>query len=395
MQPYCNLISMVAIMGTITKRVTTKGEVRYRALIQVRKQDIDFSESKTFSKKTFAEAWLKKREAEIEVNPDILLGKVKAKSIRLLEAIDKYIEDVNGIGTSKLYKLQHLKTYNFAQKRLSELTREDYVQYTMTRRRGDPDKGINAISKATAEQDLQYLRSVLNHAELVLNEHSAIGELNLAMRGLRNARQIDRSESRERLPTSQELQTLTSHFYSLWLRPNATMPLHLIMWLAIYTSRRRGELFRLRLEDYDPDHGVWMARDIKNPKGAQGNNKRFKVNENAKNIIDQLLDPVLRKKMMRLGGDDSLLLPLDASSTTRIFTNTCKIYGIDDLWWHDLRHEAATRFAEQGLTIPQIQQYTLHDSWGSLQRYVNLDMIRKKVLDYKDAILIAQSLKFT
>ena len=382
---------MVAIMGTITKRVTTKGEVRYRALIQVRKQDIDFSESKTFSKKTFAEAWLKKREAEIEVNPDILLGKVKAKSIRLLEAIDKYIEDVNGIGTSKLYKLQHLKTYNFAQKRLSELTREDYVQYTMTRRRGDPDKGINAISKATAEQDLQYLRSVLNHAELVLNEHSAIGELNLAMRGLRNARQIDRSESRERLPTSQELQTLTNHFYSLWMRPTTSMPLHLIMWLAIYTSRRRGELFRLRLDDYDAEHGVWMVRDVKNPKGSKGNNKGFKVNEKAKHIIDQLLDPAIRKKMMRLGGDESLLLPLDPSSTTRIFTNACKIHGIDDLWWHDLRHEAATRLAEQGLTIPQIQQYTLHDSWSSLQRYVNLHIIRKDMLTYWQAIEVAKT----
>lgn len=390
MQPYCNLKSMVAIMGTVTKRVTTKGEVRYRALIQVRKQDIDFSESKTFSKKTFAEAWLKKREAEIEANPDILLGKVKAKSIRLSEAIDRYIEDVNGIGTSKLYKLQFIKTYDFAKKRLSELTREDYAEYAITRRRGDPEKGLEPISKSTAEQDLQFLRSVLNHAELILNESNVMNELHLAMRGLRNARQIDRSESRERLPTSIELQTLTNHFYSLWLRPNATMPVHLIMWLAIYTSRRRGELFRMRLDDYDAEHGIWMVRDLKNPKGAKGNNKRFKVNEKAKNIIDQLLDPVIRKKMMRLGGDDSLLLPLDPSSTTRIFTNACKIHGIDGLCWHDLRHEAATRFAEQGLTIPQIQQYTLHDSWGSLQRYVNLDLIRKKVLDYENAIKIAQ-----
>lgn len=392
MQPYCNHRFEVAIiMGTVTKRVTTKGEVRYRALIQVRKQDIDFSESKTFSKKTLAEAWLKKREAEIEENPDILLGKVVKKSIRLSEAIDRYIEDVSDIGRSKLYKLKFIKNYDFAQKRLSELTREDYAQYTITRRRGDPDKGLGPISKSTAEQDLQYLRSVLNHAELVLNEHSAINELNLAMRGLRSARQIDRSETRERLPTSDELQTLTNHFYSLWLRSNTTMPLHLIMWLAIYTSRRRGELFRMRLDDYDAEHGVWMVRDIKNPKGAKGNNKRFKVNENAKNIIDQLLDPVLRKKMMRLGGDENILIPLRAGATTSVFANACKIHGIDDFWWHDLRHEAATRFAEQGLTIPQIQQYTLHDSWGSLQRYVNLDVIRNKVLDFKEAIDIARN----
>lgn len=52
-------------MGTITKRVTTKGEVRYRALIQIRKQDVNFSESKTFSKKVLAEAWIKKENQKL------------------------------------------------------------------------------------------------------------------------------------------------------------------------------------------------------------------------------------------------------------------------------------------------------------------------------------------
>ncbi len=81
-------------------------------------------------------------------------------------------------------------------------------------------------------------------------------ELDQAIKGLRNTRQIDRSEIRERLPTSKELQILTNHFYSLWQRPNITMPIHLIMWLAIYTSRRRSELFGLRIDDYDDEHGL-------------------------------------------------------------------------------------------------------------------------------------------
>ncbi len=127
-------------------------------------------------------------------------------------------------------------------------------------------------------------------------------------------------------------------------------------------------------------------RDIKNPKGSKGNNKRFKVSNNAKVVIDLLLEPNTRKKMMRLGGNPELLIPLDAASTTRIFTETCKIHGIENLWWHDLRHEAVTRYAEQALTIPQIQQYTLHDSWSSLKRYVNLDMTRKNILEFGDAL---------
>ncbi len=74
MQPYCNHKIKVAIMGTITKRTTSKGEIRYRALIQIRTQEVNFNESKTFSKKTLAEAWIKKRESEIEANPEIISG---------------------------------------------------------------------------------------------------------------------------------------------------------------------------------------------------------------------------------------------------------------------------------------------------------------------------------
>ncbi|PVZ90006.1 integrase [Serratia sp. S1B] len=383
---------MVANMGTITKRTTSKGETRYRALIQVRKQDINFNESRTFSKKALAEAWIKKREAEIEENPDILLGKNSTAMI-LADAIDKYLDEINeAVGTSKRYKLKFFKQFAFCQRRIDQLSREDFAQYILQRRAGIPEMGLDPIAKSTADQEIQYLRSVLNHAELLWNQPSPIKELEQAARGLRNARQIAGSETRSRLPTSQELQTLTSYFYDRWVNTNTTMPLHLIMWLAIYTSRRRGELFGLRLDDYDPEHGVWLVRNIKNPNGAQGNNKRFKVSAQAKQIIDQLLDPTVRKKMMRLTDDDSLLIPLEAGAVTRVFTKACKIYGIEDLWWHDLRHEAATRLAEQGLTIPQIQQYTLHDSWSSLERYVNLDLIRKNVLEFDEVMNNAKNM---
>ena len=372
-------------MGTISKRTTTKGDVRYRALIQVRKQGVNFSESKTFSKKTLAEAWIKKREAEIEINPEILQGCEKKQSMTLYEAIERYIEDVTEIGQSKLYKLKQFKTYDFAKLQLINLTRDVFSAYALKRRNSDFDGA--SVAKSTVEQDLYYFKSVLMHAEFVLNQDSpALFELEKAMVGLRNAKQIDRSESRERLPTRDELQILTSYFYKRWQLKNVTMPTHLIMWLAIYTTRRRGELFGLRISDYDAEHGVWLVRNIKNPKGSKGNNKRFKVSSKAKAIIDELLSSEVRKKMMRLGGDPDLLIPLDAASTTRLFTEACKIHSINDLWWHDFRHEGATRLAEEGLTVPQIQQFTLHDSWSSLQRYVNLDLYRKNNLDFDEAI---------
>ncbi|EOE6707667.1 tyrosine-type recombinase/integrase [Acinetobacter baumannii] len=376
-------------MGSVTKRTTSKGEIRYRALIQIRKQDIDYSESKTFSKKSLAEAWLKKRELELELNPEIITGE-EVIELTFLDALISYEEYIGEMTSSKKYKLKQFKDYEIIRKKLSKLKSEDFSSYALKRRNGDFSNGVSP-AKATVEQELYYFRVILLHAELILGqENNAVKELDKAMKGLRNARQIDRSETRERLPTNEELQLLTNYFYQLWLMPKSVFPLHLIMWLAIYTTRRRGELFSLRLEDDDPEHGSWLVRDIKNPKGSKGNNKRFKVCPEARAIINMLLEPEVRKKMTRRNPENGLLLPTMADSTIRVFTDTCKILGIKDFRFHDLRHEGATRLAEKGLSIPQIQQYTLHDSWSSLERYVNLDHKRKKVLEFDEAFEVAK-----
>lgn len=46
-------------MSTITKRVTSTGEIRYQALLQILREEVNYNESRTFSKKSLAEAWLK------------------------------------------------------------------------------------------------------------------------------------------------------------------------------------------------------------------------------------------------------------------------------------------------------------------------------------------------
>ncbi|OUC67341.1 tyrosine-type recombinase/integrase [Acinetobacter seifertii] len=332
---------------------------------------------------------MKKRELELELNPEILTGE-EVIELTFLDALNSYEKYIGDMTSSKKYKLKQFKDYEIIRKKLSKLKSEDFSSYALKRRNGDFSNGVSP-AKATVEQELYYFRVILLHAELILGqENNAVKELDKAMKGLRNARQIDRSETRERLPTNEELQLLTNYFYELWLMPKSVFPLHLIMWLAIYTTRRRGELFSLRLEDDDLEHESWLVRDIKNPKGSKGNNKRFKVCPEARAIINMLLEPEVRKKMTRRNPENGLLLPTMADSTIRVFTDTCKILGIKDFRFHDFRHEGATRLAEKGLSIPQIQQYTLHDSWSSLERYVNLDHKRKKVLEFDEAIEIAK-----
>ena len=200
---------------------------------------------------------------------------------------------------------------------------------------------------------------------------------------LRKTRQISASKKRDRLPTNEELNLLTKYFFEKWSRATYSYPMHLIIWFAIYSCRREAEITRMELADYDQHNQLWKVRDLKNPTGSKGNNKEFHILPSCKQIVDLLMNPDIRNRMLKRGYSAEYLIPLSPKTIGGEFRKACKLLGIEDLKFHDLRHEGCTRLAEQGFTIPQIQQVSLHDSWGSLERYVSIKK-RAKVIDYVD-----------
>ena len=46
--------------------------------------------------------------------------------------------------------------------------------------------------------------------------------------------------------------------------------------------------------------------------------------------------------------------------------------GINDLRFHDLRHEGICRLFEAGLNIPEVAMISGHLSWQNLKRYTHL-----------------------
>ncbi|TAL86681.1 MAG: hypothetical protein EPN62_06795 [Candidimonas sp.] len=56
----------------------------------------------------------------------------------------------------------------------------------------------------------------------------------------------------------------------------------------------------------------------------------------------------------------------------RLIKAAAELIGADDLRWHDLRHEACSRLAEQGWTPQQIQAVSGHRTLQSLQRYMHI-----------------------
>ncbi|MGE8561283.1 MAG: tyrosine-type recombinase/integrase, partial [Acinetobacter sp.] len=120
------------------------------------------------------------------------------------------------------------------------------------------------------------------------------------------------------------------------------------------------------------------------------NHKSFLVTEKAEQVIQEIMKSDVRERMLHLNtADPSVLLPLNTKSFAARWRDAIKMNGIEDLRFHDLRHEGITRLAEDGLTIPQLQQVSLHESWESLRRYVNLKNRRDR-LDFVEAMKVAK-----
>jgi integrase len=131
--------------------------------------------------------------------------------------------------------------------------------------------------------------------------------------------------------------------------------------------------------EYDQGNEQIMIRNMKHPMQTDGNDMLLDIRKEAQSIINS---------MPRV---DDRIFPYNRDVISRHFTDACKILGIEDLHFHDLRHEGISRLFEMGLTIPQAAQVSGHRSWQSLQRYTQIKHSGDKYANWKWWPMIAAS----
>jgi integrase len=77
------------------------------------------------------------------------------------------------------------------------------------------------------------------------------------------------------------------------------------------------------------------------------------------------------------------IFPYSEDAVGANFTRACQFLEIDDLHFHDLRHEGISRLFEMGWTIPRAATVSGHRSWQSLQRYSHLRQTGDKWAGWK------------
>lgn len=338
-------------MGTITTRRRKDGTPSYMARVRVKEGgQVVHKETQTFDRKAAAELWMKQREAELS-EPGAL-EKLRAPDPPFAETIAKYItESRKAIGKTKAQVLNTVKQAPISKRRGSTIISADWVQFAR-------DLGVQP---QTAGNYLSHIATVYRVARPAWGHKLDVQVINDARTVCKTLGLTSRSRERDRRPTLDELDKLMHHFGRV--KRKDAIPMRLIILYAIFSTRRQEEITRQALEDLDEARSDIWVRDMKHPGEKEGNDMRVNLPPEALKII------TLRRASPNKTGR---IFPHNGDSISRAFTDACTLLGIEDLHFHDLRHDGISRLFEMGWNIPQVAAVSGHRTWNSLKRYTHI-----------------------
>jgi len=138
---------------------------------------------------------------------------------------------------------------------------------------------------------------------------------------------------------------------------SAEYPLKEIIILAIETGMCRGEILDVTWENVNVKKSTIELPDTKN-----GESRIIPLSIKVKTTIESLPAQISGKVFPELTGDDLSLQ----------FRKLCKKLKIEGLRFHDLRHEATSRFFEKGLDLMEVASIIGHKTLHMLKRYTHL-----------------------
>lgn len=340
-------------MGSISPRKRKDGSTGYTAQIVLKKdRKVVFTEGRTFDRRAAAALWLEKREAELRAPGGI--ERAKQHGVTLGKAIDKYVTDSQReMGKTKAQVLNAIKGDEVAEKACAIITSVDLVEFGQRLAAG-------GRSPATVGNYMSHLGAVFTIARAAWGYALDPQAMKDAMLVLRKLGVIGKSLERDRRPTLDELNRLLAHFADREKRRPGMAPMTKIVLFALFSTRRLEEISRSLRADLDVEGSRTLVRDMKNPGEKAGNHTWCALPPEALAIAQS----------MPAGGER--LFPYGTTAIGANFTRACQLLGIEDLHFHDLRHEGISRLFEMNYSIPRAAEVSGHRSWISLKRYTHL-----------------------
>lgn len=272
----------------------------------------------------------------------------------LLTRYIEHLESVEPIGRSKRSTIHVLTHSPIGSVSIHALTAPVIIEHCRQRK-------LAGISTATINGDLVYIRTACKTGRAMFGLDIDMQAVEDATAQLKSLGWISGSRKRTRRPTEDELTRLRAYFVDRSARRNNALPMADLMDFAITSCRRQEEITKLRWDTIRDSDRTAVISDLKHPRHKTGNDRRFKLLQDAWDIIQR-----------QPRTESPLVFPFVSTTLGAAFTSACRTLEIADLHFHDLRHHGVSLLFERGYSIQEVQMISLHDSWTTLQRYTHL-----------------------
>jgi integrase len=307
--------------------------------------------SKTFRTKRDAQDWA--RRVEDEMVRGVYLTRAPSERLTLEAALERYLTEVSPTkspGTAQRER-DRAKPLNRALGRyaLAAITPDVVAQYR--------DQRLASVSANTVRLEFALLGHLFT---------TAIREwgLGLQYNPVQNVRKPSAGSGRKRrLSRDEETRLLAA------CDASRNPMLGWIVRVALLTAMRSGEISSLRLSQVDLGRRVVRLDHTKN-----GTQRTVPLSQEAVAVFREALNHPVRPPDTDLvfWGERGRSEERRPYVFTKAWYGALSRAGIEDMHFHDLRHEATSRLVEAGFSDQEVAAITGHKTMQMLKRYTHL-----------------------
>jgi integrase len=315
-------------MATIRRRKTTWQ-------VQIRRQGHS-PLSRTFRLRADAELWARQTEAEIDRGGLPIDSRV-LRSLTVADLLNRYAAEVvprKRSADREIYTLRVILRHPIARLSLHRLTASEVAKYR--------DYRLSLVKSDTLRRELGIVRHCV---EVARNEWGFV----LPSNPVHQVKLPRAGNPRERRVNPGELERLLAA-----CKTSRCRWLPAVIQLAVETGMRRSELLGMRWNDLDLKARTVLLRNTKN-----GLPRTVPLSTSAINVI---------KETPRYGDTAFIISP---NALRLAWERLTRRAGVSGLRFHDLRHEAVSRFFEKGLNVPEVAMISGHRDPRMLFRYTH------------------------
>lgn len=320
-------------MATVNKRPSGK----WQAI--VRKDGR--SQSQSFTRRADAVNWAREMELQAERGHLRDAPMLASERMSLGDVLVRYRDTVTSLKRcvdNERYAISgFLRTCpTLSQKRIDKLTTADFVAHR--------DRRLQQMKPATVVRELGWIQHAIDIACSDWGQRLSNGN---PVKQVRRPRIDNRRERRLQPGEWEALLAGVNEARTPLMKP--------LLILALATGMRRGELLAMQWKHLDLDRCTVFLPQTKNGR--------------ARTVP---LSPTAALTLRGLSRCCDRCIPLSGNAVRMAFEWLRERVGVVDLNFHDIRHEAVSRFVESGLSLAQVQMISGHRDLRMLMRYTHL-----------------------